>query len=112
MFGLTNQTRVYLRSGITDGRLGYNGLRALTVHALKADPQAGHLFCFCNRARNRIKFLWYDGTGFFIAAKRLARGTFDFPKTQNAAAAEMSAAQLQILLRGVEFTRPNGGYRR
>jgi len=111
VFGLTNQTRVYLRSGITDGRLGYDGLRALTVQTLKADPQAGHLFCFCNRARNRVKFLWYDGTGFFIAAKRLPRGTFDFPKTPDAVA-EMSPAQLQILLRGVEFTRPNGGYRR
>jgi len=55
--------------------------------------------------------LWFDGTGFFIAAKRLGRGRFDFPQTSGAVA-QMSTAQLQVLLRGVEFTRPNGGYRR
>jgi transposase len=111
VFGITNQTRVYLRTGVTDGRLGYEGLRGLTVKVIQKDPLGGHLFCFCNGARNRIKFLWWDGTGFFIAAKRLPRGTFDFPKNPNAVA-QMSIAQLQVLLRGVEFTRPNGGYRR
>jgi len=110
MFGITNQTRVYLRTGATDGRLGYEGLRGLTVKVIREEPQAGHLFCFCNAARNRIKFLWFDGTGFFIAAKRLGRGRFDFPQTSGAVA-QMSTAQMQ-LLRGVEFTRPNGGYRR
>ena len=38
-------------------------------------------------------------------------GTFDFPKDP-AAVSRMSPAQLEVLLKGVQFTRANGGYRR
>ncbi len=51
MFALGATTRVYLRSGATDLRLSYEGLCALVVTALEADPRSGHVFGFCNRAR-------------------------------------------------------------
>jgi transposase len=111
MFGITADTRVFVKSGVTDGRLGYEGLRGLVVKVLEQSPQAGHVFCFCNAARNRIRLLWWDGSGFFIATKRVERGTFDFPKNEGAVA-RMSTGQLQALLMGVEFTRPNSGVRR
>lgn len=111
MFGITPDTRVFVKTGVTDGRLGYEGLRGLTVKVIEQSPLSGHLFCFCNGARNRIRLLWFDGTGFFLATKRIERGTFDFPKNEMAVA-RMNLAQLQALMKGVEFTRPNGGYRR
>jgi transposase len=111
MFGITADTRVFLKTGITDGRLGYEGLRGLAVKVLEQSPQAGHVFCFCNAARNRIRLLWWDGNGFFIATKRVERGTFDFPKNEGAVA-RMSIGQLQALLTGVQFARPNGGVSR
>src|SRR5687768_5233461 len=111
MFGITAHTRVFIRCGITDGRLGWEGLKAITVKVIQSDPMCGHLFVFCNRARNRAKLLWWDGTGFFLAAKRMRRGHFDFPQTPNAVSA-MSLAQLTILLKGVEFTEPAKGRKR
>src|ERR1700680_2788456 len=110
MLGLTNNTRVFLKTSVTDGRLGADALKGLVTKVIREDPHRGHLFCFCNGAKNRIKLLWWDGTGFFIAGKRLPRGTYDFPKNEMAVS-RMSPAQLDVLLKGVDF-RPNGGYRR
>ena len=64
----------------------------------------GHLMVFCNAARNRIKLLWLDGAGFYVATKRMRRGSFDFPKDPGAVA-KMSLQQLEILLKGVELIR-------
>ena len=69
MFGITGHTRVYIRTGATDGRLGFEGLKALTVNVIREDPMCGHLMVFCNAPRNRIKLLWWDGAGFYIATK-------------------------------------------
>jgi transposase len=101
MFGITSETRVFLKTGYIDGRLGYEGLRGLVSKVLNADVRSG-LFAFCNRRANRIKLLWYHEGGFYIAAKRLDRGTVPWPRDE-AGAARMSTAQLELLLKGVEF---------
>jgi transposase len=101
MFGITSETRVFLKTGYIDGRLGYEGLRGLVSKVLNADVQSG-LFAFCNRRANRIKLLWYHEGGYYIAAKRMDRGTVRWPRDE-AGAARMSTAQLELLLRGVEF---------
>lgn len=105
MFGITQHTRVFIRTGATDGRLGFEGLKALTVKAIGEDPMSGHLFVFCNGARNRMKLLWWHQGGYYIATKRMRRGGFDFPKDPKGAA-RMNLQQLDALLKGVDFTRP------
>ena len=111
MLGLSDQTRVFLRPGVTDGRLSFEGLRALAVNVIRRDVLAGHLFVFCNRRANRIRCLYWDGSGFWVATKRLERATFDWPKTEQAVM-EMSVAQLRLLLEGFELKRRRGWYRR
>jgi|SRR6185312_3609011 len=104
MFGITGHTRVYIRTGATDGRLGFEGLKALTVNVIREDPMCRHLMVFCNAPRNRIKLLWWDGAGFYIATKRMRRGGFDFPKDPGAVA-KMSLQQLELLLKGADLIR-------
>ena len=112
MLGLTPHTRVFLRTGATDGRFGADALKGVVVKVLREDPHGRHLFCFCNKACNRIKLLWHDGSGFWVAGKRMPRGTYDFPKN-GSAAMRMSMAQLEVLVKGVQFTRlPVQRYRR
>lgn len=115
MFGITSETRVFLRTGVTDGRLGVEGLRGLVSKVIGEDARGGHLFVFCNARANRVKLLWYHDGGIYVAAKRMDRSTVDWPR-DDAGAARMNAMQLQQLLKGVEFRpRAEGGaprYRR
>lgn len=111
MFTLSATTRVYLRSGATDLRLSFEGLHALVIGVLQANPLSGHLFGFCNRAKNRIKVLYWDGSGLWVCAKRLEGGTFAWPASA-AVATEIDAARLRLLLEGFELKSRRGWYRR
>ncbi|MDC3378884.1 IS66 family insertion sequence element accessory protein TnpB [Planctomycetota bacterium] len=77
---VTPGLRVYVAPGVTDMRKSFNGLVAATRQVLGADPLSGALFGFCNRRRTLVKFLLWDGTGYWVFAKRLERGTFAWPK--------------------------------
>ena len=57
-------------------RKHYDGLYALVVSEMKADPLSGDLFLFTNSRRTRAKALLWDGTGLCIYQKRLERGRF------------------------------------
>lgn len=61
MFGLGAATRVYLAVGATDLRKGFEGLFGLVKDRLELEPLSGHVVCFCNRSRSRIKLLFWDG---------------------------------------------------
>lgn len=44
----------------------------------------GHLFVFCNAARNRLRLMWWHNGGFYIATKGMHKGGgFEFPRTPN-----------------------------
>ena len=71
MLSFANSLKVYIAVGVTDLRKGFVGLYAVTQNELKSDPQSGALFVFCNRRRNRVKILNWDGTGLWVMTKRL-----------------------------------------
>jgi transposase len=68
MFGLSPATRIYLALGATDLRKGFEGLYGLVRDRLSCDPTSGHLFLFSNVRRNRLKVLYWDGSGLWICA--------------------------------------------
>ena len=93
MLSVTSATRVLVATTPVDLRGSFNRLYGLVVDQLKGDPLSGNLFLFTNRRRNRIKILWWDGSGLLVCAKRLERGKFTIPVSENG----------QISLRGEEF---------
>ena len=68
--------RVWLATGYTDMRKGFDGLALIVQETLRRDPHSGHLFVFRGRRGDLIKCLWHDGQGLCLFAKRLERGRF------------------------------------
>ena len=98
-------TRIFLAPGATDLRRSFDGLHGLVQSQLAEDPQSGHLFLFCNKTRTRLKVLCFDGTGLWVCAKRLERGTFNWPGSDAGSKVRLNAAELALLLGGLELTR-------
>ncbi len=94
--------RVWLATGHTDMRKGFDGLALIVQETLKRDPHSGHLFVFRGRRGDLIKCLWHDGQGLCLFAKRLERGRFLWPSTADGTAT-ISAAQLGYLLEGIDW---------
>ena len=95
-------------TSFTDMRKSFNGLYGLVQGVLKKDPLSGYLFIFCNRRRDRIKVLCWDGSGLWICAKRLEKGTFHWPAGDDPGAVELTAAQLHLLLGGLDLKATRG----
>src|SRR3954452_22022406 len=54
---------------------------------------------------DRVKILFWDGTGLVLYAKRLERGRFVWPSAREGVV-RLSAAQLAMLLEGIDWSRP------
>ena len=105
MIGLASGTRVWLAAGVTDMRKGFDSLAAQAQSVLGKDPFSGHVFCFRGRRGDLIKLLWWDGDGLCLFAKRLERGRFIWPRTEQGVAV-LTPAQLSMLLEGIDWRRP------
>jgi len=80
MLSFAGSLKVYLALEPHDMRQSFNGLCAAVSDQLHGDPFQGALYVFCNRRRNRLKILFWDGTGLWVAAKRLEKGRFSWPR--------------------------------
>ena len=74
MIPVPTGVRVWLATGHTGMRKGFDGLALLVQGTLRRDPHSGHLFVFRGRRGDLIKCLWHDGQGLCLFAKRLERG--------------------------------------
>lgn len=105
MIALPAGTRVWLAAGVTDMRKGMGGLAALVQTSLEADPFCGHLFVFRGRRGDLVKVIWWSGDGMCLFVKRLERGRFVWPQAITGSVT-LSAAQLSMLLEGIDWRRP------
>jgi transposase len=105
MIALSPATRIYLASGATDLRKSFEGLSDLVTHQFKEDPLSGHLYVFANRRKNRVKLLYFDGTGMWVCAKRLCQGTSAWPRTNEPGALRIVAQELTLLLTGIDLEK-------
>lgn len=111
MIPVTGSTRIFLYRGVTDMRRSFDGLSGMVESCLGEDPLSGGLFVFCNRRRDRLKILYWDGDGYALWYKRLERGTFTLP-VDKALCTCLSSAQLAMLLEGITPLRLQNRYGR
>ena len=95
------QARVHVYGQPTDMRKSYDGLYALTRHALGQEPMSGELFVYINRRGTQIKVLYWDRSGFCVWAKRLEQGRF-VSDWKRVVTKQMDWTGLKLLLEGIE----------
>lgn len=60
-----------------------SGLAALAEDELNRDAYTGALFVFCNKAKDKLKILYWDKVGFVFWQKRLEKQKFKWPSKCN-----------------------------
>ena len=102
MIGLPSSVKIYLATGPTDLRKGFNGLSGI-VREWGLDLFSGHLFVFRNRNRDRLKILYWDRDGLAIWYKRLEKQRFKWPTDHTADTLTLNGEQLNWLLDGFDL---------
>ena len=104
MIGPSGSTRVMMATKPVDFRKGAEGLAAVVREAMGADPFSGVIYVFRAKRADRVKLIFWDGTGMVLVAKSLEDGEFRWPKVQDGVL-RLSAAQFQALLEGLDWRR-------
>ncbi|MCB1133024.1 MAG: IS66 family insertion sequence element accessory protein TnpB [Verrucomicrobiae bacterium] len=106
MIGLgAGALKIYVALDPCDMRKSFNGLSELAARHHGSNPGRDSLFVFTNKSKNRIKLLYFDGTGTWVAAKRLEKGRFSWPAPSSAGQRriKLQTEALQLLLDGVDL---------
>jgi transposase len=111
MLNVSGTTRVLVATTPVDLRGSFNRLHGLVVEQLQDDPLSGHLFVFTNRRRNRLKVLYWDGSGLWVCAKRLEQGRFTWP-TSDHSRVSLRGEEFNALIHGLEVRAKKDWYRR
>jgi transposase len=104
VIGPTGAVRVMVATKPVDFRKGADGLAALVHETMTSDPFSGAVYVFRAKRADRIKLIFWDGTGLCLFAKRLEDGIFRWPKIEDGVL-RLSAAQLSALLEGLDWKR-------
>jgi transposase len=100
VIGPGTDARVLVATRPVDFRKGADSLAALVKAEYGADPFSGVIYVFRAKRADRIKLVWWDGTGLCLMAKRLEHGVM-----------RLTAAQLGALLEGLDWRRVHAGRR-
>lgn len=100
---------VYLCLGFTDMRKSINGLSSLVKDSFSLDPFGEVLFVFCNKKRDRIKVLEWDGDGFWVYFKRLERGHFRWSSKEEGTTMVLKNEELSYLIEGAKLEKKLNG---
>lgn len=105
MIDFTRVTSFFLFRGPTDLRKGIDGYCSLVSGVMALDPFSPSLFLFCNRNKDKLKVLYWDGNGFWLLYKRLEEGKFRWPKNGEGTSLSLSNQQLKWLMEGLDINQ-------
>jgi transposase len=104
MLGMGAATRIFVATGNTDMRLGFQGLHALVVGRLQQNPRSGHLFLFANKRRDRMKIFFFDTNSLWVCARRMEKGRLHWPASEDGRV-QLSREEFALLIGGIDLTR-------
>ena len=94
--------KVLVATKPVDFRRQMDGLAALVQQAHGADPYCGTIYVFRSKRADRVKLLWWDGTGVCLLNKRLESGQFRWPPIEDGLL-RLAPSQLATLLEGLDW---------
>jgi transposase len=97
------EVRVLVATQPIDFRKQADTIAAVVQERLLESPYSGTIFVFRSKRSNRVKLLWWDGTGICLLTKRLENGHFCWPAIVEGTI-PLTRAQLSMLLEGLEWS--------
>ena len=104
MIVLSSGVKVLIAMKPVDFRKGMDGSRRWFTRAT-ANPFGGVIYVFRSKRADRVKLLFWDGTGLVLATKRLEQGSFRWPSRE---VMRLTPGQLVALLEGLDWARVRG----
>ncbi len=102
------QSAIYLHREPVDFRKAVNGLTIIVEQEMELSPFDDALFIFCNKARDKLKVLYWEKTGFCLWYKRLEKHKFKWPLKANEPVMTLSEQQWNWLLKGIDIIQMQG----
>jgi transposase len=105
VISFNGRTKVFAATEPVDLRKSFDTLFAYCRDRIKKDPLSGHVFLFINKDRDRLKALFWDGTGLVLICKRLEVGRFTLLNRRLGDTLEMSASEFALLFEGSDLNK-------
>ena len=96
--------KVVVATRPVDFRKGHDGLAAVVQKQLGLDPHSGVAVVFRSKRGDRVKVLYWDGSGIVLTYKRLEDGKFAWPAIRDGVM-RLSRAQFEALFEGLDWRR-------
>lgn len=103
MFSLGSEHQYLLYRKPCDLRKGFDGLSGLVYNELDRDPSSGEVFIFINKRRSLIKLLHWEKGGFVLYYKRLEKGTFIPPVSDESGS--LNWPELVLMVEGIQVEK-------
>jgi transposase len=100
----SNRVRILVATRPVDFRKGLDGLAAVVKNELRKEPFTGTVFVFRAKRMDRLKLLYWDGSGLVMAYKRLEDTTFTWPAITDGLMT-LSHAQFEALFSGLDWRK-------
>ena len=95
--------QIFVVTKPVDFRKGHDGLAALVQSHLKKKPFDGVCVFRAKRA-DRLKMIWWDGTGLVMGYKLLEQNAFKWPAIRDGVL-RLDPAQFEALFAGLDWRR-------
>lgn len=104
MIDFSRVRNYYIACGYTDMRLQIDGLIAMIQLQFGCNLDEESLFLFCGHKADRVKAIYWDGTGYILLYKRLREKRFQWPRNEQELK-ELSAQEFRWLMEGLSISQ-------
>ncbi len=100
----SKRVRIVIATKPVDFRKGHDGLAALVKNELRKEPFTGTVFVSLAKRVNRLKLLYWHGTGLVMTYERLEETAFTWPALQEGLMS-LNHAQFEALFAGLDWRK-------